>query len=172
MAIKSQTETQETVVQNTDTVVNSAAKSLTDESKVLVKALVPSVYYTCSKTYESFSWTDIGDTQEMTYLQLRIMKTKYPRYFTEKWLMPCDDVVLKKLKLQDIFVSKLTREDMKKLYGNSTNAAEELLNDLTDGAREDLSQKVVKDVKSGKISNIKIIRLLEKYLNLDLMQHV
>jgi len=86
--------------------------ALTDDTRIIVKSLVPAVYYTCQTTYESFVWVEVGDEQEMTYKQLKIMKAKHPRYLTDRWLLPCNDLVIKKLALKETFVNKLNRQDM------------------------------------------------------------
>lgn len=157
-----------------DKAAETAADSpvLNDDTKIAVKSLVPAVYYTCSTTFETFSWVEAGDIQDMSYRQLRIMKAKHPRYFTEKWLLPMDNEVLKKLKLESVFASTLSRGDMKKLYGSNVDEVEELLSSLSDSAKTELAQKVVKAVKNGKITNVKIIRLLENQLSVELMQYV
>ena len=152
--------------------VVSPSSVLKDNTKVIVKSLVPSVYYTCLKTMDSFMWEEVGDEQEMTYMQIKTMKVKYPRYFTEKWLLICNDEILKKLNLISIFATKVTNEDMKKFYGSDVKAVENLLVSLNDNAKIELSKKIINDVKKGKIVNIKIIRLLEKYLDIQLMELV
>lgn len=48
--------------------------ALKDDTKVKVRALVPAVYYTCLKTMDSFAWEEVGDEQEMTYMQIKTMK--------------------------------------------------------------------------------------------------
>ena len=78
-------------------VAPATSNVLNDDTRIVVEARVPAVYYTCPVTFETFSWLEVGDTQEMTFKQLRIMNTKHPRYFTEKWLLPNDETVMKKL---------------------------------------------------------------------------
>ena len=121
---------------------------------------------------DSFAWEEVGDEQEMTYMQIKTMKAKHPRYFTEKWLLICNDEGLKKLNLTNVFAGKVTREDMKKFYGSDVGAAKELLAGLSDDAKAGLVKKIIDGVKNGKIENIKIIRLLETQLGIELMQYV
>ena len=54
---------------------------ITDNTIIEVKSLIPFVYYTCLTTHEEFEWLDAGDICEMTFKQLKIMKTKHPRFF-------------------------------------------------------------------------------------------
>lgn len=146
--------------------------ALKDDTKVTVRALVPAVYYTCLKTMDSFAWEEVGDEQEMTFMQIKTMKAKHPRYFTEKWLLICNDEVIKKLNLTSVFAAKVTAADIKKFYGSDVGAARELLAGLSGNAKAGLVDKVTKAVENGKIANVKMIRLLEEQLGIELMQLV
>ena len=151
---------------------SATSNVLNDDTRIVVEARVPAVYYTCPVTFETFSWLEVGDTQEMTFKQLRIMNTKYPRYFTEKWLLPNDGTVMKKLHLDKIYATKVNRSDMKRFCGDDIKDVNELLSGLDSNAKTELTPKIVKYVKDGKIANVKMIRLLEKQLNIELMQYV
>lgn len=142
---------------------------LNDDTKITVQALVINICYTCPITFETFNWMEIGDTQEMTYKQIRIMSVKHPRYFTEKWLKPLNDDLLEKLKLKKYFENNLSRGDLKLLFGNDVGAVEEMLTNLNPDSKAELAPKAVKSAKDGKISNVKIIRLVEKHLGVEIM---
>ena len=142
---------------------------LNDDTKITVQALVINICYTCPITFETFNWMEIGDTQEMTYKQIRIMNVKHPRYFSEKWLKPLNDEVLDKLKLKRFFENNLSRGDLKLLFGNDVGAVEEMLTSLNPDAKSELAKKAVKAAKDGWISNVKIIRLIEKSLGVEIM---
>ena len=145
---------------------------LNDDTKITVQALVINICYTCPITFETFNWMEIGDTQEMTYKQIRIMSVKHPRYFSERWLKPLNDEVLEKLKLKRFFESNLSRGDLKLLCGNDVGAVEELLTSLNPDAKSELAKKAVKSAKDGKINNVKIIRLIEQHLGVEIMDLV
>lgn len=149
-----------------------AEQILNDDTKVAVQALVPLVCYSCPVTFETFNWMEVGDTQEMTYKQIRIMSVKHPRYFSERWLKPLNDDVLEKLKLKKFFESNLSRGDLKLLCGNDVGAVEELLTSLNPDAKYELAKKAVKAAKDGKINNVKIIRLIEQHLGVEIMDLV
>ena len=151
---------------------SATSNVLNDDTRIVVEARVPAVYYTCPVTFETFSWLEVGDTQEMTFKQLRIMNTKYSRYFTEKWLLPNDGTVMKKLHLDKIYATKVNRADMKRFCGDDIKDVEELLSGLDSNAKTELTPKIVKYVKDGKIANVKMIRLLEKKLGIELMDLV
>lgn len=149
-----------------------AEQILTDDTKVAVQTLVPVVCYSCPVTFETFNWMEVGDTQEMTYKQIRIMSVKHPRYFSERWLKPLNDDVLEKLKLKKYFENNLSRGDLKLLCGNDVGAVEELLANLNPDAKSELAKKAVKAAKDGRINNVKIIRLIEQHLGVEIMDLV
>ena len=148
---------------------NTTAKSIRDNDKVIVKALVPNVHYTCPKTLDYFNWAEVGDTQEMTFAQLKIMKNKHQGYFTKKWLYPKNETVLNKLGIDDIFAVKFTKNDIKLLYGNDVDAVKDKISYVTETDKPEVIEKIKNAVKQGKIVNIKIIRLLENEFEIDLM---
>ena len=146
-----------------------ANKILNDDMKITVQALVPNVYYTCTVTFETFSWLKVGDTQEMTYKQIKFMNVKHPRYFSDRWLKPLNDDVLERLKLKKYFENNLRRGDLKLLFGNDVGAVEEMLANLNPDSKAELAKKAIKAAKDGGINNVKIIRLIEKHLGVEIM---
>ena len=157
---------------NNKPATKAAPKTIKDDDVIIVKSLVPSVHYTCPKTLDSFSWAEVGDTNEMTFAQLKVMKNKHNGYFAKKWLYPQNEAALKKLGIDTIFAAKFEKRDMKLLYGNDVEAVKEKISYIPTADRPAMVEKIEKDVKQGKIVNIKIIRLLEKEFDIELMDLV
>lgn len=147
-------------------------KKIEDTDIIKVKSLVNSVYYTCPKTNDLIIWSDAGDIQEMTFAQLKVMKSRHIGYFAKKWLIPQDENAIKKLGIADLLTGKFDRGDMQLLYGNNLAAVKDKISILSDKDKKSLAEKIVKGVKQEKIVNIKIIRYLEKEFGLDLMSLV
>ena len=162
--------TEESVVEKAETkTVAKEARTVKDTDIVTVKSLVSNVHYTCPKTNDYFVWHDEGEEQEMTVAQLKVMKNQHNGYFSKKFLYPKDEAVLKKLNLQDYFKVKFGRGDMKLLYGDDVEVAKEKVMTIPDDEKDAFIVKVKKAVKDGKIANVKIIRMLERELGIDLM---
>ena len=147
-----------------------AKKIFKDTDKIIVKALVDNVHYTCPKTFEYFHWENARDEQEMTFEQVKLMKVKHKNYFTNKWLFIEDEAVLDALGISDIFAVKFTRADMKLLYGNDVDAVKDKICYVTEKDKPEVIEKIKNAVKQGKIVNIRIIKLLENTFNIDLME--
>lgn len=152
----------------------SAAKTfvLKDTDIIEVKSLVPMVYYTDTKTMDSFMWGEAGDIQEMTFAQLKLMKTKHEGYFAKRWLYPMNEMVCKRLGIEKYYQAKFEAKDISLLYGNDVEAVRGKISFLTPEEKAGLIEKVRKGVKGGKIQNISILRLLERELNVDLISDV
>lgn len=147
-----------------------AKKNFKNTDKIMVKALVNNVHYTCPKTFEYFHWENARDEQEMTFAQLKLMKNKHKGYFTKKWLYIEDEAVLDALRISDIFAVKFTRADMRLLYGNDVDAVKKKLCYITKKEEPEVVEKIKNAVIKGMIIDIRIIKLLEKTFNIDLME--
>lgn len=149
--------------------VAKEARTVKDTDIVVVKSLKNNVHYTCPKTNDYFVWPDEGSEEKMTVAQLKVMKNQHNGYFSKKFIYPKDEAVLKKLNLQDYFKVKFGRGDMKLLYGDDIEVAKEKVMTIPDDEKDAFIVKVKKAVKDGKIANVKIIRMLERELGIDLM---
>lgn len=147
-----------------------AKKIFKDTDKIMVKALVDNVHYTCPKTFEYFHWENARDEQQMTFEQVKLMKVKHKNYFANKWLYIEDEAVLDALGISNIFAVKFTRADMKLLYGNDVNAVKEKLCYITKREEPEVVEKIKNAVIKGMVIDIRIIKLLEKTFNIDLME--
>lgn len=138
------------------------------EQTIEVKALKPNIYYTCHKTLDSFIWNEVDDTQNMTLEQLKIMKIHHPKYFSRKWLYVDEETQIK-LGIQKYYMEKFTANDYKLLFSNDVEAVKKKLSLLLNKAEMTvISTKIKRDVQNGKITNVHIIRMLEKKFGLDL----
>ncbi|MBQ3543549.1 MAG: hypothetical protein IJA34_00955 [Lachnospiraceae bacterium] len=156
--------------QNID--VTATAKTIKDSDKIVVKSLKPNVYYTCPKTMDTFIWAEVGEVQSMTFAQIKLMKNKHKGYFTKKMLYPQNEAAIEKLGLNKIFAIKFERKDWQVLFGNNVEEAREKIGFVPASERAAFIKKVENYVKQGRIVNIKIIKLLEKEFDVELMSLV
>ena len=147
-----------------------AKKNFKNTDKIMVKALVPNVHYTCPKTLDYFHWAEVGDEHEMTFEQIKRIKVEHKGYFTNKWLYIEDEAVLDALGISDIFAVKFTRADIRLLYGNDVDAVKEKLCYITKKDKPEVIEKIKNAVIKGMVIDVRIIKLLEKTFNIDLME--
>ena len=153
----------------TTPVAEKDTKTIKDTDTFKVKSLVPNVHYTCPKTQDYYIWADIGDEEEMTFAQLKTLKNRHIGYFSKQWLTVTDKEVMKKLGVDKYFNNKFTTKDFALLYGNDVDAVEKKLALIPEDQVDKFKKKVIDGVKNGSIANVKIIRVLEKTFDVDLM---
>lgn len=170
----SENKTTEKVVEKetVKTTTNKDTKTIKDTDVFKVKSLVPNVHYTCPKTQDYYIWAEIGDEEELTYAQIKTLKNRHIGYFSKQWLIVNDKEVMKKLGLDKYFNNKFSSKDFALLYGDDVDAVERKIATIQDDQVDGFRKKVIDGVKSGNIANVKIIRLLEKVLDVDLMSFV
>lgn len=156
----------------TTPVAEKDTKTIKDTDVFKVRSLVPNVHYTCPKTQDYYIWSDIGDEEEMTYAQLKTLKNRHIGYFSKQWLTVADKEIMKKLGVDKYFNNKFTAKDFAILYGNDVEAVEKKLAMIPEDQVDKFKKKVIDGVKNGNIANVKIIRVLEKAFDVDLMEFV
>lgn len=147
-------------------------KLIKDSDSFEVVSCVPNVYYTCPKTLDSFIWADVGDVEILTFAQLKLMRNAHIGYFSKGILAIRDENAMTKLGLDKYLKPKFAKKDYRVICGHDFSDAKDKILCMSDADKEQYRENIVRDVKNGKISNVKIIRLLEKEFDLELLDLV
>lgn len=169
-------EVTEAVVENTTasvieekTTVVKKEKELMDTDEIEVISLIPNVSYKDNKTGDMYEWENVGDTEFMFFGVLKEMRRGYKSYFNELWLKPLDSRVIKHFGLNKIYdkyeflmdKAAYTRE-------NITETCEGIIA-LPNGLKLTMFNKIKNFISNGEISDVNVIRTLERKLNIDLL---
>lgn len=142
---------------------------LEDSDEIEVISLVPNVSYKDSKTLDMYEWGEIGHIEYMTFDTLKNMWRVNKGYFKNLWLKPMDDRVINKLGLTKTFEKYEYLMDgsnyTKKNISNICNAIKETPN----GLKFSICNKVKNLVINGEVTDVSVIRELEKRLQIDLI---
>ena len=143
--------------------------ALSDSDMIEVESLIPNVVYEDSRTGNYYEWEEIGHCEDMTFDEVKNMHRKYKTYFNDMWLKPLDERVIKKLGL----VRTYEKYDFLVDESNYTNDhIDEVLDGLS-SAPASLKIAIVNRIKDmvadGTVSDIKVVRKLEKRLDIDLI---
>lgn len=143
-------------------------KPLNDTDEIEVVSLIPNVSYKDSHTGDFYEWDEVGHSEFMTFETLKNMWKNSRGYFRNMWLKPIDDRVINKFGLTSIFEKyeflmdefNYTRKNIPKICDS--------ISSTPNGLKFAICNKIKNLVVSGKITDISVIRSLEKHLNLDL----
>lgn len=143
--------------------------TLSDSDVIEVTSLIPNVVYEDNRTGNYYEWEEIGHCEDMTFDEVKNMHRKHKTYFNDMWLKPLDERVIKKLGL----ARTCEKYDFLVDESNYTNDhIDEVLDGLS-SAPASLKIAIVNRIKDmvadGTISDIKVVRKLEKRLDIDLI---
>lgn len=143
--------------------------TLSDSDMIEVESLIPNVVYEDSRTGNYYEWSEIGHCEDMTFDEVKNMHRKHKTYFNDMWLKPLDERVIKKLGLFRTY----DKYDFLVDESNYTNDnIDEVLNGIS-SAPASLKIAIVNRIKDmvadGTVSDIKVVRKLEKRLDIDLI---
>lgn len=143
--------------------------ALVDSDMIEVESLIPNVVYEDSRTGNYYEWSDIGHCEDMTFDEVKNMHRKYKTYFNDMWLKPLDERVIKKLGLSRTY-------DKYDFLVDESNYTNKHIDEVLDGissAPTSLKIAIVNRIKDmvadGTVSDIKVVRKLEKRLDIDLI---
>lgn len=143
--------------------------ALSDSDMIEVESLIPNVVYEDSRTGNYYEWKEIGHCEDMTFDEVKNMHRKYKTYFNDMWLKPLDERVIKKLGLSRTY-------DKYDFLVDESNYTNDHIDEVLDGissAPTSLKIAIVNRIKDmvadGTVSDIKVVRKLEKRLDIDLI---
>lgn len=163
-------------VNKTDNNINVKVKTtskkvepLKNDDEIDVISLIPNISYKDSKTNDFYEWDEVGHVETMTYETLKDMWRNHKGYFRNMKLKPMDDRVVNQFGLKSVFEkyeflmneSSYNRANIDKLC--------ETISKTPNGMKYAICNKVKDLVISGKVTDVAVIKALEKRLNLDLI---
>lgn len=143
--------------------------ALSDSDVLEVESLIPNVVYEDSRTGNYYEWEEIGHCEDMTFDEIKNMHRKHKAYFNDMWLKPLDERVIKKLGLSRTY-------DKYDFLIDESNYTNDHIDEVLDGlssAPASLKIAIINRIKDmvadGTVSDIKVVRKLEKRLDIDLI---
>ena len=167
-----------TVVENNETLEEmieeqtNNTKPLNDFDEIQVISLVPNVSYKDSKTLDMYEWDEVGHEESMTFETLKNMWRSHKGYFKNMWLKPCDDRVINKFGLTKTF------KDYEYLMNKSNYTKKNIdticksIANTPSGLKRSICNKIKDLVVKEELTDISVIRKLEKQLKIDLTEFI
>ena len=142
---------------------------LEDSDEIEVVSLVSNVTYKDSKTLDTYEWREIGHVEYMTFETLKNMWRNNKGYFKNLWLKPNDERVINKFSLNRTFESYEYLMDGSNYTKKNIGSICDAIKSTPNGLKCSICDKVKSLVVNGEITNISVIRELEKRLRIDLI---
>lgn len=145
---------------------------LEDSDEIEVVSLVSNVSYKDSKTLDTYEWSEIGHVEYMTFETLKNMWRNNKGYFKNLWLKPNDDRVINKFGLTNTYEKYEYLMDGSNYVKKNIKAICDAIKSTPNGLKLSICDKVKSLVVDGEITDIFVIRELEKHLRIDLISFI
>lgn len=142
---------------------------LEDFDEIKVVSLVPNVSYKDSKTLDMYEWHEVGHVEYMTFDTLKNMWRNNKGYFKNLWLKPDDDRVINKFGLTKTFEKYEYLMDGANYNKKNIKLICDAIKETPNGLKFSICNKVKNLVISGEVTDISVIKELEKRLQIDLV---
>lgn len=145
-------------------------KQLDKSEEVACRSVVNgSLLYISRRSHETIEWDGYGDIHYATVEELLTMKSTQGKFLTDPWLIIEDDEVIDFLGLRAIYEKIIPIDDIESfLLYSQLSELEVALTKAPKGIRELVIDKARELVSNETLYDIRIMRLLDKVLNIEL----
>lgn len=166
----------DTVVENMNVEQDVDVKEIGEKERPLEKdemieviSLIPNVVYNDKKYGDIYRWEKAGEVVEMTFDVISYMHQNHKTYFKSMWVKPLDNRVVKKFGLEATYrdydflmdASNYTKKNVTEICNSIRQTPQSL--------KFSICNKIKSFVSSGEVSDIHVLREIEKSLNIDLI---
>ena len=165
-----------TVVENVEKVENvnetkiQKVIPLEDNDEITVISLIPNVSYKDHKNGDYYEWNEVGHEEIMTYAVLKDMNRNYKTYLKDMWIKPLDKRIIDKFSLTRSYDNYEYLMDETSYTRNEISKIVSKLEELPNGLKNTVINKIKSLVSEGKIADVKVIKELEKTFDVDLIE--
>lgn len=145
-------------------------KQLEDSDEIEVKSLVPNVSYKDSRTLDMYEWQEAGHVEIMTFETLKNLWRNNKGYFKNLWLKPMDNRVVSKFGLAKTYEKYEYLMEASNYKKKNINAICEAIKATPNGLKFAICDKVKNLVIDGEVTDVFVIKELEKRLQIDLIE--
>lgn len=171
-ATKRKTRAKKTATVAASAPVKIVPKEIDPEQYVIVRnGFQGQLIYKSKRTGERFVWDEFGAEQEIQLRELRNAKNSNKSFFINNWFMFDEEWVVDYLGVGRYYKNAVRIEDFDKIFENDPATLESIISEMTDGQKKSLAYRAQVLIGEGKIDSIKAISVLERTLNVDLIEH-
>lgn len=145
------------------------ATPLEKDDVIEIVSLIPNVSYKDKKYGDIYVWEKAGDVVEMPFEVINYMWQNHKSYFKAMWLKPLDNRVVKKFNLEATYRDYDFLMDASNYTRNNVSEICESIRKTPQSLKFAICNKIKNFVSSGEVSDVIVLREIEKKLNIDLI---
>jgi hypothetical protein len=142
-------------------------KSVLKENDLVyvMNGLSDTLVYHSQRTNRKFEFSRFGEQDTMDYAELKAMRNRYPRYFTEGWLIVLDKQVQEEFKLTEMYENILTPDNIEKVFEMPVEEMSKFIDALPEGQKLSFVNKAQELFEKEELMNFKAIKMIENKFN-------
>lgn len=142
---------------------------LKDDDEIIVVSLIPNVSYKDAKNNDFYEWNEVGHEELMRYSALKDMHRNHKSYFNELWLKPTDKRVVKAFGLESTYKNYADLLSGEIYIVDNIETIKEMFESLPPrGIKSTVVTKIKDMIVNDEVSDIKVVKQLERILQVDL----
>lgn len=142
--------------------VQAPKSSLKESDKVYVMSgSSGTLVYRSERTNKKWQFNKFGEQDTMEYHELIAMRNRYPRYFTEGFLIVLDKQVQDEFKLTEMYENILTPEKIDEIFSMSVSELEKFVDALPEGHKVTFVNMAQEKYEKDELENFKVIKFIE-----------
>lgn len=126
--------------------------------------------YKNPRTSASWRFESYGDTDLMPVHELITIRSQYPRYFKDQWLIVLDAEVINYLKLENFYKDAMTPEELEVFFDKSAEEITEYLKTASNGAKALIAGRARKLYEDGLFGDIYKLRAINKAIGIHIAE--
>ena len=143
---------------------------LNDSDDIEVQSMIPNVSYLDTKNQDFYEWKNVGDIETMSFETLKNMWKNNRGYFKKLWIRPLDKRVIDKFNgLSKLYTEYDELMDVNTYNRDNVQSIIKRILDMPHGTQHSVITLILDSVNNGKLTDVKVLRELEKSLGLDLI---
>ncbi len=147
-------------------------KTLLDTDEIEVISLIPNVSYKDSHSGDFYEWDSVGHSEYLTFQTLKNMWRNSKGYFKNMYLKPLDERVIERFNLKNVYDKYEFLMDSSNYTKSGISKVCETISSSPNSLKFAICNKIKELIVAGEISDIFVIRSLEKQFNLDLAIYI
>lgn len=156
----------------TTTRTTKKVEPLHDSDKIEVVSLISNVSYKDNRTNDMYEWDEVGHSELMTVETIKNMWRNHKGYFRNLWLKPMDDRIINQFGLTRTYEkyeylmdeSNYTRDKIDEIIAS--------IDATPNGLKFAICNKIKDLVINGDVSDVSVIKAIEKHLDIDLISFI
>lgn len=148
---------------------SKAKNALKDDEEIKVISLNPNVSYYDNKTDDTYTWEEIGHIEPIPYSVLKNMWRSHKTYFRNLLLRPLDERVVSQFGLTKTYEKYEIVMDSEKYTKEHVNEICDIIKSAPNGMKYSCINKIKSMIVSGELTDVFVIRQLERQFDIDLI---